>query len=231
MAVTWIDASDTNDPSDPNAEYAASAASWILYKLTAEKYPGIRTTTEWYGRDNNGCWSCLQPHTFSVDGHVHHLLPDDYSGIRVIPLRHFPVISINSVQTVNGTVPSGDYRVANRRFLTRVDRKYWDMYNGVTVAYEYGVRPPEAGLMAAKRLANEFILAAQDSEDCVLPREVQSVTRQGMSFTLMDPQQLIAGGGTGIYEIDLFINAANPSKAKKRAKVFSPDLPRGEHYL
>lgn len=34
MAVTWIDASETNDPSDPNAEYAAAAASWILYKLT-----------------------------------------------------------------------------------------------------------------------------------------------------------------------------------------------------
>jgi hypothetical protein len=44
----------------------------------------------------------------------------------------------------------------------------------------------------------------------------------------MDPQEFIANGKVGIYEIDLFLAAVNPTKAKKRPKVFLPGATRAE---
>jgi hypothetical protein len=53
------------------------------------------------------------------------------------------------------------------------------------------------------------------------------VTRQGVSFQMFDPQMFINQGRTGIYEVDVFIASVNPGRASKRARVFSPDQPRG----
>ena len=49
-----------------------------------------------------------------------------------------------------------------------------------------------------------------------------------MSFTLLDPQDFLDKGRTGIYEIDLMLSALNPAGALKRARVFSPDIRRAE---
>jgi hypothetical protein len=80
--------------------------------------------------------------------------------------------------------------------------------------------------MAARRLANELVLAAEGSADCALPRNVTSVARQGVSFEIFDPQEFMDKGHTGLYEVDLFLSAFNPNKSRKRAKVFSPDTRR-----
>lgn len=53
------------------------------------------------------------------------------------------------------------------------------------------------------------------------------MSRQGVSFTILDPQAFLKEGRTGIYDIDLFIKTVNPDNARKRAKIFSPDIPRG----
>ena len=51
MAISWITEDDLSDPSNPLSAVMAESASWILYKLTGEKYTGFRTSTEWYGHD------------------------------------------------------------------------------------------------------------------------------------------------------------------------------------
>lgn len=233
MAVTWISGSDTSDPYNENAEAAAKAASWILYKLTAEKYPGIRSAVEWYGTDESGCWACTPSDVLSVDiNHIHRTLGQrsayDARGLR---LRHAPIVSISSVTTNQGVLSSSEYRVANRAYLVKSDRSCWNLTSGIVVDYEFGINPPAAGLMAAKKLANELMLAATDSEECTLPARVQSITRQGIDYTVLDPQDFINEGRSGIYEIDLFIAASNPEKARKKPRVFSAHKPRGERYL
>ena len=71
-------------------------------------------------------------------------------------------------------------------------------------------------------LANELLLADSNSPDCRIPERVQSVSRQGVSWTMIDPQDFLDKGRTGIYEVDMLIRAVNPSGAKRRVRVFSP---------
>ena len=53
-----------------------------------------------------------------------------------------------------------------------------------------------------------------------------SISRQGVSYTVLDSQDFIDELRTGIYAIDLFLKTANPDKARARSRVFSPDMPR-----
>ena len=231
MAIRWITEADTHSPADPAATYAVEAACWILYKLTAEKYPGITDRTEYYGQENS-CVSCLGG---LIEGseYFQSLLSDHahiwYTSveIRKIRLRGYPVRTVDSV-TYGGTVldPS-QYRIENGKYLVRTDRSCWNMTTGLAITYTAGVNAPEAGRQAAIRLANEFILANTSPTECSLPERVTNISRQGVDYTLLDSQDFLQNGRTGIYEIDLFIIAANPGQARKKPRVFSPDIPAG----
>jgi hypothetical protein len=65
-----------------------------------------------------------------------------------------------------------------------------------------------------------------EGDDCALPDRVTSVSRQGVSYTILDNQDFLENFRTGIYVIDLFLKTANPAKALAPSKVFSPDIPR-----
>ena len=103
------------------------------------------------------------------------------------------------------------------------------MRTGLTVTYSHGVDPPVAGRLAAAELTDQIIYALTGSEECALPERVTSVTRQGISYDILDPQQFIKEGKTGIYLIDLFLQAANPYGAVKRPKIYSGE-PQGRLY-
>jgi hypothetical protein len=104
----------------------------------------------------------------------------------------------------------------------------WSSCDDIEVTYTYGAPPPAAGKHAAKVMADQYVLAATGDDACALPQRVTQVSRQGMSWTLLDPQDFLDKGRTGIYQADLFLRAANPSGALLRARVFSPDIPRGK---
>lgn len=220
MAVRWITEADTIAPTDPDAALHVEAASWILYKLTAEKYSGIVERTEWYGLGNSECFTCLSDiehrHVFYRTGEADR-----------IRLRGTPVISITSVTQGGVALSPTDFRVLNSMYLAKAGGGCWDLNNGVEVVYNSGTRPPEAGRQAAIRLANEFILSATDAGACSLPDRVTAISRQGMDYTILDPQDFLDKGKTGIYEIDLFLRTANPVGAKKKPRVFIADAPNG----
>lgn len=236
MAIVWITAQDTKDPSSQYATEAAEAASWILYKLSGEKYAGLRTATDWYGLSGTGCSSCLATDSMEAAGippHGHYFVSPSLVNTttsRGLRLRGRPVRSVERVTNESGVdAPSASYKLVNSAYLVNTDMTCWNLASGVTVEYSYGVMPPAMGRMAAVKLANEFIsLYSEDIENCTLPERVTSVSRQGISYTILDPQTFLQDGRTGVYEIDLFLAAANPSRAQKRPRVFSPDIPRGE---
>jgi hypothetical protein len=228
MPVSWITADDLGNPTSEFAEDAAEAASWVLYKLSGQKYPGISMATEWYGYDHLGCWcnGGLTELTLRSHGIMPVLRSNPPSQLR---LRHKPVQEVISVTTGEGVLaPITDYVIANDAYLLRPSRGAWDFETGVEVEYTYGTLPPAMGRQAAIALGNQFVLAYMGSDNCALPDRVTSVSRQGVQLTILDPQDFLSQGRTGIYEVDLFLSVSNPTGARKRAKVFSPDKPRGE---
>lgn len=84
--------------------------------------------------------------------------------------------------------------------------------------------------MAARKLAIEFARLWSGDENCELPQRVTSVSRQGVSYTILDNQEFIDELRTGLYEIDLFLKVVNPDNARRKSKVFSVDNPRARRY-
>lgn len=95
------------------------------------------------------------------------------------------------------------------------------------VSYTYGSAPPALGVTAAADLACEFALACDPASagKCKLPKNVQSVVRQGVSQEFIDVTQFLAEDLMGIHSVDVFMRTFNPSKLRRRASVWSPDLP------
>jgi hypothetical protein len=93
----------------------------------------------------------------------------------------------------------------------------------VYVTYTYGNPPPGPLLAAINSLAQEFA-SYREGEDCRLPERITSVSRQGVSWTILDPQDFLENGQTGIYEVDLALSLYGP-RAFARARVFTPSNP------
>lgn len=226
MATLWISPSDTIDPTGPYTDTAVEYASFVLFKLSGEKYNGIQTTTEVY---TAGTPLSITQSPVLVSGNVINL-PRLSNGQRELRLRGTPVRAIQSINYMGRVLDPSEYTLRNNSYLVRQHALPWvlDPVNELSVTYTHGTPPPSAGRRAAIRLANELILWDKGSANCALPERISSVNRQGVSYTVMDPQEFISNGRVGIYEIDLFLAAVNPTKAKKRSKIFLAGGPRGE---
>jgi hypothetical protein len=78
-----------------------------------------------------------------------------------------------------------------------------------SVTYLRGNPPPPGSAKLVGQLAAEF-LAACNGGKCRLPRRVRSVTRQGVTYDMVDPTDIYATGKTGIPEVDLWLSSVNP---------------------
>jgi hypothetical protein len=226
MATLWISAADTFDPTGPFTESAVQFASEVLYKLSGKKYTGIQTVTEVYTADVNMA-NVTNPALIS--GNMYNI-PRGLEGQRNLRLRNTPVRSIISVTYQGRELDPSEYSLRNNSYIVQKNSLPWALNDvqELEVTYTFGTPVPAAGKRAASRLANELILSEMGSANCALPERISSVARQGVSYTILDPQEFINNGKVGIYEIDLFLAAVNPSKAKKRSKVFVAGGPRIE---
>lgn len=234
MAIQWITAADLDQPTADTASTAAAYASYVLYKLTGEKFSGTSTSTDLYTAQ-------LTSPTHIYDyGAALEILGIDlrymehvtiYEAYDTRPLhlylRSKPIQSVTNVVEGNRILAAEEYWIGNKRFLRKLSGQPWELRSGIAVEYVHGTPVPEAAKLAAKALANQMVLLETDPDACMLPDRVTSVSRQGVSFTILDPQAFLKEGRTGIYDIDLFIKTVNPDNARKRAKIFSPDIPRG----
>lgn len=133
-------------------------------------------------------------------------------------LRGRPVRNVVSVKDYADGSDVGYVQFANGVLeLARCPR------DRIDVTYEYGSKPSALVQSAIDTLAAELAAAENPNAECRLPERVTSVSRQGVSWTVIDPQDFLEQGRTGIYEVDLAIKAAGTSKA--RARVFSPEFP------
>lgn len=95
-----------------------------------------------------------------------------------------------------------------------------------TVEYLTGTPPPAGADQMVALLAGEFWNACKGGK-CRLPKRVQSISRQGVSMQMVDPNSLFENMQTGISEVDLWVAAVNPHRLSAPSAVSSPDYPGG----
>lgn len=170
----------------------------------------------------NGTWrNCACPGACSCDARCEVWLPG-------------PVASVTDVYVDGVLLPDTAYRVDAGGILVRTDGDCWpecqdldlsDPADAGTFFVTYGRgRPvPLGGDVVVGIVACEFAKYCAGAE-CRLPRQLTSLTRQGVEITVPDFSEAINAGLTGIPEVDAWIRAYNPARKAQRARVFSPDV-------
>ncbi len=154
-------------------------------------------------------------------------------GVRALDLP-WPVHSILRVEIDGETVPAEAYRVDEGRRLVRQDGGTWPLTQDLLAApgepdtfvieYERGLPVPAGGRVAAGALAMEFAKAMCNDSSCRLPERLQTVSRQGVTVTMLDGFEDLAEGRTGIWIVDSWVaSVVNPPRP---ATVRSVDVPR-----
>lgn len=133
-------------------------------------------------------------------------------------------------------VPAEEYRVDNRKRLVRLGGECWptcqDMNLESTevgtweVTYTHGKPLPESGKQALAVFAGELYLGCRGDDCCALPSRVTTVSREGVSFAMLDPMAFLDMGKTGLYMVDLWLKAVNPNARSRGAAILSPDMPQ-----
>lgn len=161
-----------------------------------------------------------------------------------IDLGAYPVTSVTLVKIDGVVIPSDEYEIRDYKRLIRMrptasyvptERWGWptgqiqdlpDTENGTfSVTYLFGQPAPASGQLAAKKLA-EYLALPQLGDNTRYPRRTQTITRQGVTAQMSNVMDILKSGSLGIYEVDAFLLAVNPTKNQRQAAVWSPDLGR-----
>lgn len=249
MSNLWVDIEELGVYAESDYAYeAVKTASHLLWAMSGRKFSGQTTVTERYvsaydpylrsGGSRFNYYPILiggQVENIpvgSVDRNSHHDYQGDgtssYSRLR---LRGRKVIRIHNLRDQNGNIIDSDtYYLADHSTIYGTSNAKWSPSN-VEVTYTYGSPPPVSGKTAARILATELVKLYEGDDTCALPQRVTTVSRQGVSYTLLDSQDFIDELKTGLYPVDLFLRAVNPDKARARSRVFSPDVPRARRIV
>jgi len=137
----------------------------------------------------------------------------------------WPVHSVVSVLSGVTAVDPATYALRGFKYLQFTGEVPADL----TVSVQYGMIPPLLGKEAVLALACE-ILAAHMGEECSLPSGITgAVTRQGITQDMINPNDLLENGRTGIYAVDRFLMIYNPKNLPSPAFVLSGDTMSKEH--
>lgn len=144
----------------------------------------------------------------------------------------YPVCSVDEVIIDGIVIDPATYRVDDFRKLVRVGDECWPKCNDLTqppteigtwqITVTYGKPIPQLVRLAANEFACQLIKKCV-GKPCDLPQRIQSINRQGMSATFLDPMEFMANGLTGIFLVDLAIKTYNPHRLYKKPSVVSPD--------
>lgn len=203
-------------------------ASGILARLTGSRWPG-------------SCRDVIRPQGSGGCGCHRERTRTGCHWLSELELPGFPVLSIVEV-LLNGDLVSEDhYRVDDARWLVYLPgddepRRGWpccqrmdrttDQDETWEVTYTWGGTPDAQGVpggtAAALALTKELLLAGKAGKACRLPARVQNVTRQGVSYLLLDDLSMFSEGRTGLPEVDLWLASLQLGRARRRSAVIDP---------
>jgi hypothetical protein len=149
-----------------------------------------------------------------------------------------PVAEVLEIKLDGVAIPTGSYRVDNRRLLVRTDGERWPLCNNLnlddtepgtwSVRLTVGEALPEIAQYAIGELALEFLRACA-GDDCKLPRNLTQLVRQGVTINYPTPEDLRDTNLLGTYFCDLFLSTYNPTGMRSRSRIYSPDRPPIRH--
>lgn len=96
-----------------------------------------------------------------------------------------------------------------------------------SVTYESGTPVPTEAKVAAATLACQLLKLMVGAPDCAIPDRVTALTRQGVSLTILDPNQFFKEGRTGITLVDMWLASLDAARKKRRASIAGPESYRG----
>lgn len=227
---------------------AVQMASEVLWALTARRFGLCNVTIRPCRRDcfnsNWGGWNNwwefgYYPQPALIGGLWYNLTcgscSDGCSCSRISDVMlPGPVYEIGAVK-VDGVVltKNTDYRLDDYRRLVRLGGHEWPLCNDLNLAdtevgtwsvtFSQGEPVPELGRIAVGILATEFAKMLICDSSCALPKPVQSLSRQGVNITFLDPNEVFATGRTGLYVPDIFISTYNPNNLRRRSAVYDID--------
>lgn len=232
----YADLPNTTPEEQALLDFYCQVASCWLWRATGRQFSGPASTTVWPETTWTGVpsrpgnpqeWFNSRNGTFgwSSQGRGEYAFE--------ILLGHTHVRSVDQVVIDGVPLSPSAYSLDDARWLRRCDGQAWPQWQDWTkplgtwqVTLTFGEDPPPDGIYAAEVLAGELALAGTDTGACRLPNRVQSVTRQGTSMLMVDPQALLQGGRWGVSEIDMFVQSVNPNGLQQPASVTSPDIGR-----
>lgn len=207
----FLNCCDAVDDSTPPEmiENAIKIASDTLYILSGSQFKGI----------------CQRETTLVKQTCVDNSLRKKWFRPNEIDIGYWPVTEIISVTFNEVEQDLDNFRINDYRYLERLDEKKWptqygEDYQDVVVTFNYGIKPPPLGVEAAKAIAAEVMKACLNKE-CSLPDRATHISRRGVSITISDYEAL-AQDFIGIFLVDLFLQAVNPTKARIQSFVTRP---------
>lgn len=218
--ATWDDVARCGVAPEIDAfgrDLALDTATEILYLLSGRKYPGICTATR----------SLCSPALACSPGPGGPC--DPYPSIDLG--GRYPVWDAWDV-TLGGVVldPSA-YEIRGRRWLVRTDGQVWPVGTGVAVdqpdafvaTWAYGRQPPITGRLAAARYALEQAKLCVGGTCSLNAQSARNVVREGITYTVLDADSVIAEGRTGLGSVDAWL-VADALSAKSPPHAFHPAL-------
>jgi hypothetical protein len=208
----------TGVPADYDWTITIAVVSEVLYLRSGQRWPGSCTeTVRPCPSECDSCCCCWAPTITLFDD----------------------VTEIVEVWQDGELVPESEYRLDEHRYLVRLadadgnndgwracqrlDRPRTENET-LEVTYRHGRNPPWSGVRAAAAFACQIALACVGSDDCTLPERVQTLTSQGVTMTMVDAFDFLDRGRLGVYEVDAFLSAVNPSGLQSAPSVISPDF-------
>lgn len=240
------------------AAQAAAWASDVMFAVTARQFRGICADTIRPTRIGCSCWAgqsvgggvpfqwgfwAANP-IFPGWGYVDVPYPEGCGWLSEYALG-YPVSQVLQVKVGGSVIDPALYRVDNNRMLIRLpdpttgQNPGWPVCQNMalddsqpgtwSVAYTFGVSPPQLAKDAAKQLACQLGISATGGA-CTLPVGATKVTRQGVTIDRGLLADWSNGASTGLSLVDAAVRAYNPSGLVQMAQVWSPDLPAfGRH--
>lgn len=182
------------DITDEQYQEAVASASWMLNVLTNGMLHGEETWVEEY-RLSNTC---------------------------EIILRRAPLIEVFSVEKVQScgriapeVLSSTDYCLPRRQTISfccgtwNGGGSFWNWCgcgdDALRITYKIGSNLPPGTEGVVMWLAEQF-LRSQTGDTCSLPERITSITRQGVSWTVLDAMDFLDKGLTGMAPVDQWIS-------------------------
>jgi hypothetical protein len=228
---------------------AVQAASDVLYALTGRHLGTCQLTIR---PCRESCWGNewpflqwwqfgLYPRPVFYEGVWYNITcnncPNGSCSCSVISeaLMPAPVAQIMQVKVDGVVLPSTAYRMDNYRLLVRTDGGVWPFCNNLalddthtgtwSVTLTTGQEVSTLGRMALGELATQFVKLLLCNSDCLFPKPVQQLVRQGVTMNFLDPNEVFANGKIGLYLCDLFVSVENPNRLMMPSEVYDLDAP------